>query len=58
MRPEAYIGTQQKWLDDTIEFCKNSFSKRQSDSIFIKKREELLNICRYIFDSQKPETIS
>ncbi len=50
---EAYIGTQSKWLDDTVYFCLHGFSDRIKNSIFQKKRNELLDIFNHIFPIKK-----
>lgn len=49
---EAYIGTQSKGLDDTVNFCLHEFNTRYHDPRFSEKREELLFIIDQIF-SQK-----
>lgn len=46
---EAYIGTQSKWLDDTVYFCLHHFDKRIKDNQYQEKRNELLFIIDRIF---------
>ena len=46
---EAYIGTQSKWLDDTVYFCLHQFNKRILDIKYEDKRKELLVIFEKIF---------
>ena len=50
---EAYIGTQSKWLDDTVHFCLHQFTNRINNPLFQTKRDELLEICDRIFPIKK-----
>ena len=48
---ESYLWLQDKWLEDTIDFCNNQLTNRLNDSFYEKYREELDQMVDAIFPS-------